>query len=195
MNMIDVQAESIVVCAMLCSYQDKCCVASFEKLTSSCWMDTSENCSVSTYTVTGWNVMHRRLYVPPSCADCYSYATSTYKIIVDTVDWQTAQNNCYHLGGKLVEIETIEENDFIKYTLTNRNADTIYYLGGYQFNANDGIRWINTPSQVMTFTDWAAGDPNNPTTELCLGSYGPANFQWVNLSCNRLESYICEFLE
>ncbi|VDH93051.1 Hypothetical predicted protein, partial [Mytilus galloprovincialis] len=104
-------------------------------------------------------------------------------------------NNCNHIGGKLVEIETKEENDFIKDTLTDRNADTIYFLGGYTFNDNDGIRWINTPSQTMTFTDWATGDPNNPTTELCLGSYGLANFQWINLPCNWLESYICEFLE
>ncbi|VDI19112.1 Hypothetical predicted protein [Mytilus galloprovincialis] len=139
--------------------------------------------------------MHRQLYVPPSCADCYSYATSTYRIIEDTVDWKTARNSCYNFGGKLVELETKEENEFIKDTLTYRNADATYYLGGYMFNANDGIRWITTPSQAMTFTDWAAGEPNNPITELCLGSYGPFKYQWIDLPCNWLKSYICEFQE
>lgn len=61
-NTIDVHAESIVSCAKLCFNQDKCCVASFEKLTSSCMIDTSENCSISTYGDTGWDVMHRKLY-------------------------------------------------------------------------------------------------------------------------------------
>ncbi|XP_071123409.1 C-type lectin domain family 4 member A-like [Mytilus edulis] len=104
-------------------------------------------------------------------------------------------NNCYNFGGKLVELETKEENDFIKDTLTNRNADALYFLGGYKFNANDGIRWINTPGQAMTFTDYAANEPNSPTTELCLGSYRHMKFQWVDIPCNWLKSYICEFQE
>ncbi|CAG2246555.1 unnamed protein product [Mytilus edulis] len=134
-NTIDVHSESIVSCAKLCSYQDKCCVAGFEKLTSSCRMDTSENCSISTHTDSDSDVMHRQLY------------------------------------------------------------DALYFLGGYKFNAYDGIRWINTPGQAMTFTDYAANEPNNPTTELCIGSYRHMQFQWVDIPCNWLKSYICEFQE
>lgn len=61
-NTINIHSESIMSCTKLCSYQGKCCVAGFEKLTSSCQMDTFENCSISTHTDTGSDVMHRQLY-------------------------------------------------------------------------------------------------------------------------------------
>ncbi|XP_052067183.1 perlucin-like protein [Mytilus californianus] len=136
--------------------------------------------------------------VPPSCTECFSYASSIYKVIEDTVNWEMARDNCYNLGGKLVEMETQDENDFIKSILTVRNANitgnTIYYLGGYKFKADENIRWISTSSLEMPFTDMAPGEPNNPTSELCLGTIKYFGFQWVDLPCAWLHPYICEFV-
>lgn len=70
----------------------------------------------------------------------------------------------------------------------------IYFLGGYKFNANETIRWISTPSQDMTFMDFGIGEPNNPTSELCIGNMNHYNFQWVDLPCDWLNPYICEFV-
>ncbi|CAC5411766.1 MRC [Mytilus coruscus] len=193
----DVYSESIIKCAKLCSEQDLCCVASFAELTSICRIDKSENCSLATFSDTGWNIMRKQLYIPPSCTECFSYASSTYKVIEDTLNWEMARDNCYDLGGKLVEMETQDENDFIKSTLTVRNANItgnkIYYLGGFKFKPDEDIRWVSTPSQEMAFVDMAPGEPNNPNSELCLGAINYYDFQWIDLPCAWLNPYICEF--
>ncbi|CAG2193807.1 unnamed protein product [Mytilus edulis] len=44
----DVYSESHLMCAMMCSSQDKCCVASFSQETSTCRLDTTDNCCVAT---------------------------------------------------------------------------------------------------------------------------------------------------
>ncbi|CAG2206482.1 unnamed protein product [Mytilus edulis] len=135
---------------------------------------------------------------PLSCSECFNYGSSTYKVIEDSVNWEMARDDCYNLGGKLVEMETQEESDFIKATLTVRNENItgskIYYLGGYKLNANEDIRLISTPSQDMTFKDFGLGEPNNPTSELCLGNINHYNFKWVDLPCDWLNPYICEFV-
>ncbi|VDI19113.1 Hypothetical predicted protein [Mytilus galloprovincialis] len=132
--------------------------------------------------------------VPPSCTNCYSYATSTYTVFEDQVDWKTARDNCYSIGGKLAELETKGENDFIKNTLTVRNSSAAdaYFLGGYKLNPSDGFRWISTPSQSWTFKDFGTDEPSNPT-EMCLGSFLSIGFQWADVPCDWLRSYICEF--
>lgn len=62
LNTIDMYSDNTVDCAKLCSTQNKCCVASFEKLKSSCRIDTSENCSITTRTNTGCVTLNRTLY-------------------------------------------------------------------------------------------------------------------------------------
>ncbi|CAG2256712.1 unnamed protein product [Mytilus edulis] len=53
----DVFSESHLMCAMMCSSQDKCCVASFSQETSICRLDTTDNCCVATDMDVGWSTV------------------------------------------------------------------------------------------------------------------------------------------
>lgn len=59
-NTTDVYSKSCLICAMMCSSQDKCCVASFSPETSTCRLDTTENCCVATNIDVGWSTVSRR---------------------------------------------------------------------------------------------------------------------------------------
>lgn len=58
----DVFSESHLMCAMMCSSQDKCCVASFSQETSICRLDTTDNCCVATDMDVGWSTVAKSKY-------------------------------------------------------------------------------------------------------------------------------------
>lgn len=61
-NTTDVFSESCLMCAMMCSLQDKCCVASFSPETSTCRLDANENCCVATNIDVVWSTVARIKY-------------------------------------------------------------------------------------------------------------------------------------
>lgn len=61
-NTIEVYSESPLMCAMMCSSQEKCCVASFSEQTSTCRLDTTDNCYVATDIDVGWSTIARSKY-------------------------------------------------------------------------------------------------------------------------------------
>ncbi|XP_071123659.1 perlucin-like protein [Mytilus edulis] len=117
-----------------------------------------------------------------------------YRIFDEHVSWTTAKQNCEGLGGKLAEIETHEENEFIKNEVKTRDTGVFgYWLGGYNFNQDSEMEWISNPSQVMPFDDMYPGEPNNPSASLCMGTWKVYDYKWGDYGCGTTISYICEF--
>ncbi|CAC5411763.1 unnamed protein product [Mytilus coruscus] len=177
-----------------CLLHDKCCVASFSKESSICRLDKTENCCVATDIATGWNVITRNQYIPMTCAGCISFANSMYSIIKDLKEWEKAKENCKCLGGKLVQLETSEENEFIKDKVRTLNTGVNgYWTGGYNFNNDNDMEWLSKSTQVMPFSDMEAGEPNNPVDQSCMLLWRIYDFRWGDFFCNNQLSYICEF--
>ncbi|CAG2246569.1 unnamed protein product [Mytilus edulis] len=75
------------------------------------------------------------------------------------------KESCQGLGGKLVELETQEENEFIKNAvMTISSGVKGYWIGGYDFNNDGDLEWLSKPNQVMPFSDWYLRQPNAPGT-------------------------------
>ncbi|CAG2246567.1 unnamed protein product [Mytilus edulis] len=154
-NTIDVDSASMIECALLCLSNRQCCLASFSDGQSTCRIDNSEKCEIGTETITGWNTIRRDIYLPTTNTRSISFGNSTYCIIEEHEEWQMANESCQGLGGKLVELETQEENEFIKNALMTISSGVEgYWIGGYNFNNDGDLEWISQPNQAMPITDW-----------------------------------------
>ncbi|CAC5411762.1 unnamed protein product [Mytilus coruscus] len=181
----DVYSKSQSTCATMCLLHDKCCVASFSDESSICRLDRTENCCVATDIATGWNVMTRNQYVPMTCAGCISFGNSVYSIIEDLTEWEKAKGNCKCQGGDLLELETSEENEFIKNEVRTLNTGVdAYSIGGYNFNNDNDMEWISKPNQVRPFSDMAPGQPNDPIDQICMGMWRVYDFRWTDHYCD-----------
>ncbi|XP_076089875.1 C-type lectin domain family 3 member A-like [Mytilus galloprovincialis] len=130
------------------------------------------------------------------CTGCISYGTSSYKFSEDYKSWNGAKISCVCLGGKFLEAETTEENNFIKAELNTMNTGINgYWLGGYSFNKDGRFEWISNPGQPMTYSDMHSSQPNAPTRELCLIYWRSIGYAWGDGSCSANQPYVCEFVK
>lgn len=70
-----------------------------------------------------------------------------------------------------------------------------YWIGGYNFHKDIDMEWVSQPDQVMPFSDMGGSEPNNPGSEFCMVMWPSFGFQWGDYPCDRLVSYICEFVQ
>ncbi|CAC5397254.1 unnamed protein product [Mytilus coruscus] len=187
----DLYSESLSMCSLMCSLQEKCCVASFSDETSICRLDKSENCCAATNIAVGSRALKRIEYFPPECSECVSFGMSLYKIIEITATWSEAMNNCTCFGGNLAEIETDAESGFITNEIFTRNTGAVgYWLGGYNFNNDSDLEWISKSNERMPYTNYAPNEPNQPASENCLMAFKDFNFEWVDVYCHLKGAYI-----
>ncbi|CAG2257171.1 unnamed protein product [Mytilus edulis] len=191
----DQVVDTKMLCAIRCSSEEKCCVASYDTSTSICRLDTSENCCVDIEIVDGWETFKTDKYETP-CTGCISYGTSSYKFSEDYKPWNGAKISCVCFGGKFLEAETTEENNFIKAELVTRNTGINgYWLGGYNFNKDGNLEWISSPDQPMTYSDMNPGEPSGPTTQRCLVYWRAFGYAWGDAYCSAELPYVCEFIK
>ncbi|CAG2196170.1 CLEC3A [Mytilus edulis] len=119
---------------------------------------------------------------------------SSSLVMISMKNYVLIKDNCKRLGGNLVELETSEENEFLKdkWRTLNTTVDA-YWIGGYNFNNDGDMEWISKPNQVMPFNDMQPGQMDGPMTELCLMFCGCFDFRWADHYCDTLLPYICEF--
>ncbi|CAG2225663.1 unnamed protein product [Mytilus edulis] len=193
-NTIDVDSTSMIECALLCLSNQQCCFASFCTNTSTCRIDTSETCCINTENVDGWRTIRRNIYLPITSTRSISIGNSMYAIIEEGATWQKANESCKCLGGKLLELETSEENEFIKDEVRTLNTGVEgYWVGGYNFNHDHDMEWLSKPNQLMPFSNMESGEPNYPAFQPCMMIFRDFDFRWGDHYCSSQLSYICEF--
>jgi len=76
--------------------------------------------------------------------------------------WNTAQEECKKLNGSssLPSVTSMYEDQFLQ----NNTLGSTFWLGGYRSFAapyKKTSSWMWSDSSNMTYTGWAAGQPNN----------------------------------
>ncbi|XP_062617681.1 perlucin-like [Saccostrea cucullata] len=134
--------------------------------------------------------------LPSSCPRGWIHrGTSCYLFVndaVDAEDWMVAMSFCSSLHAKLVEIETVTEDEFLRLHLLDNKLTGSYWIGLSDIQA-EGV-WVWTSSQnTPTYTNWPPGQPdNNAGEEDCAHLYAAFGFQWNDYPCNKANNFICE---
>ena len=82
-------------------------------------------------------------------------------VIVEGPTWEEAEANAIALGGHLVTINDVEENDWLHLQFNIRyTGDNSYYYTGFTNKETGGeYEWIS--GEEVSFTNWMTGEPNN----------------------------------
>ncbi|GFR85115.1 mannose receptor, C type 1-like 1 [Elysia marginata] len=113
------------------------------------------------------------------------------------------EDTCGNAGGQVLEINSGEENDFIKGFLRKATLPLSTYLnpGNVWLGATDqdtegDLRWMSDNSEV-TFTDWADGEPNNfgvnrGRNSDCVVLDSKNDWKWNDEDCLHKSYVMCE---
>ena len=81
-----------------------------------------------------------------------------YKVFDDGMTWKDAKKTCEDMGGHLVTITSIIEQEIVKNLVVAKGTKGYYWMGGFR-NTNDNLEWIT--GENFSYSNWAYGDPNN----------------------------------
>ncbi|BFZ25380.1 hypothetical protein BsWGS_28419 [Bradybaena similaris] len=135
------------------------------------------------------------LYLHVASQSCkegwYYHAGSCYNFGESRVTWAAAQAICRAYGGKLAEIETPDENEFLKSIAKDKRVEYAF-LGGTDIFGEGMWEWASTGDRISPFVDWAPDQPDDNTGQDCLGFRRDSYYQWNDDSCTLTASFICE---
>ncbi len=99
----------------------------------------------------------------------FSFNNNLY-ILSEADSWTNAQAQAQALGGNLVTINDAAENQFF---LDSFGGSESFWIGFTDAASEGTFTWVN--GDPVTYTNWAAGEPNNLGDE----DYGQFNFSGV----------------
>ena len=90
--------------------------------------------------------------------DAVSFQGKEYKVFDQNLTWDAARVECERRGGRLVEISSLEENQFILNLAQRAKLESVW-LGATDQDKEGGWEWLS--GQPMNFIKWGPGQPNN----------------------------------
>lgn len=118
----------------------------------------------------------------------------TYSIFDYSVDWQTAETICEAKGGHLVKIDSADENQLVGEIMSQGSMDE-YWIDATDRDS-EGI-WTDHEGNLLTYTNWQSGEPNNDFNVEQYGFILKSSKQWADLkgyAANyRKIGFICEY--
>ncbi|CAG2254486.1 CLEC17A [Mytilus edulis] len=174
---------SPIECALLCSLEETCCYASYDRITNHCYLDGS-CCPQNESSVDA--LMLKKNTVSLSCPTRWlKYENKCFYFSGGRKTWNEARLTCKNDGSRLVEVGSSCENDFLKMTAIAYGQ--MYWLGGSDIQNEGSWIWASSLTQ-FTFTDWSPTEPSNGTGENCVRMWS----YWMDTPCNRNVRFICE---
>ncbi|XP_038047202.1 CD209 antigen-like protein 2 [Patiria miniata] len=124
--------------------------------------------------------------------DWFEHGTSCYKTDHVKRTWDDAAAQCDRLGGELLVIETIEENEFIHGLLKNQSKEWAWL--GCSDRSTEG-QWLcyKEAASGVTFRNWSPNEPNNRGgTDDCM-AFHMVDGKWSDSKCDaRIVYAVCE---
>jgi hypothetical protein len=110
-----------------------------------------------------------------SVTDTATYNGSTYQLLSEAT-WTDSEAYAVSLGGHLVTVNNAAENAFLT---TTWGAQQTLWIGLFRTGPSvTSFAW--TSGEAVTYTNWAAGEPNNLGGEGYAHTY--SNGQWNDLA-------------
>uniref|UniRef100_A0A8W8M6Z1 C-type lectin domain-containing protein n=1 Tax=Magallana gigas TaxID=29159 RepID=A0A8W8M6Z1_MAGGI len=118
--------------------------------------------------------------------------SSCYAFITDAPDgWTEAEFHCNLMHSRLVEIETVVEDEFLRLHLMDSKATGSFWIGLTDTLVEGEMVWMST-QKIAQYTNWWPGEPNNLYTEDCATLKSGYSFHWNDESCSNKNKFICE---
>lgn len=85
--------------------------------------------------------------------------------------------------------------------IISRKTEDFYYIicktpyKGFWLGARDDViegTWVWSSDSVMTYTNWADGQPDNGHDEDCVEMKDKYSWKWNDNQCDEHRKYICE---
>ena len=102
-----------------------------------------------------------------------------------TLSWNDAAEDCISRGSYLAEIQSEEENDYLRPLV----AGTYYWIGGNDIETENVWVWKNSGMR-FTYNNWHSGDPDGGSQQNCLAFF--VDEKWIDDRCGGALNYICE---
>ncbi|XP_048729444.2 perlucin-like [Ostrea edulis] len=121
---------------------------------------------------------------------CYLFVTHVAN------DWTESEYFCHLLHGKLAEIETMEEDNFLQLEAI-RHAHENHGSFGFWIGGTDALiegewTWVSSGNN-FTYSNWAPGFPDDyHGNEDCAHLHKDSHFEWNDERCDHRMAFICE---
>ncbi|XP_061171990.1 versican core protein-like [Saccostrea echinata] len=144
---------SLSECALIALNNLQCSSFFFNKATSSCTL-TGQLCASQLTLSFGYQHFLTDSTVDSSPMSC------AYEYIGKNPSWSTAKMECENRGGYLVELQSQNEQQFVRNILIPQidpNSVPVFWLGGKKTNGQ--FEWIN--GGKIEYSNWRPGYPDN----------------------------------
>ena len=105
------------------------------------------------------------------------------------MNWFKAKDHCEAEGGKLVEIDSPEENAALAEEIENRGLTDRNFWIGLTDRASEGDWRLASSGLEPSFKNWGLGEPNNAMglNEDCaqFSMYYLSKTKWMDIDCNK----------
>uniref|UniRef100_A0A8C4SLW9 C-type lectin domain-containing protein n=1 Tax=Erpetoichthys calabaricus TaxID=27687 RepID=A0A8C4SLW9_ERPCA len=128
-----------------------------------------------------------------------NFGSSCYKVKDNTKTWLSSRRDCINEGGDLVSIESPSENQYVILVKLNFNlfnnsflATSDVWTGLNDLEISNYFTWSS--SDIVRFTYWDSGEPNNHNGENCveMGITANGSSYWNDLNCDAMRDWICQ---
>jgi len=144
-------------------------------------------------TVSPSTALHTLQTRSPSAAESnrQTFNGHTYQVFDTSLTWHEAKAYCESLGGHLVTINSVDEQNFIETLLSDAQRNH-YWIGATDEASEGNWRWIT--GEPWGYSNWDVGQPDNENdrTEHYAHIFNVANphysgskrFGWNDLNAN-----------
>ncbi|KAJ8317513.1 hypothetical protein KUTeg_005417 [Tegillarca granosa] len=118
------------------------------------------------------------------------HESKCYYVSRDKLSWASSQVICKSINGKLVEIASAEENDFVKELATSKGA-TNFWIGVTDMEVAGSYKFPGK-STALEYTDWKRRSPPKHNAYNCVEVKKARVFNWRPTKCTKRINFVCQ---
>ncbi|XP_052764135.1 perlucin-like protein [Mya arenaria] len=119
-----------------------------------------------------------------------NHGTSCYHFSHDQESWIAAVTICERMGGRLVEVNDVNEFNFLQSYVNMFKHN--YWVGGTDLENEGEWVWLESDKPMTGgYSNWEPGEPNSSGDEDCT-DMRPGHHGWNDEKCWVNLNYVCE---